>query len=116
MAIKLTFNLLPVIAVLISLLAWYIPKFKDWFEALEPQKKQLFMVGLLFLTTLVAVGLSLLGFLKIYSGPTWREWVWYPLVDFVIAVIANAGTYVSTSHLLGGKSAGIASISDQPPQ
>lgn len=113
MEIKLTFNWLPVIGVLISLLAWYIPKFKDWYAALASEKKQLFMIGLLFLTMLGAVGLSLAGFVKIYSGPTWQEWVWYPLVDFVIAVIANAGAYKSTNYLAGGKTGGAIS---EPPQ
>lgn len=101
MTLKLTFNWLPVIAVVVSLLAWYIPKFKDWFASLESAKKQLFMVGLIFIVTLGAVGLSALGFLSIYTGPTWREWIWYPLVDFVAAVIANAGTYKATNDLLG---------------
>ena len=112
MEIKLTFNLLPVIAILVSLMVWYIPKFKDWYGALLSEKKQLFMIGLMAVVVLAAVGLSLLGFLKIYSGPTWREWVWYPLVDFAIAVIANAGTYVATNRMLGGKSAGVI----EPPQ
>ncbi len=101
METKLTFGLLPVIAVLISILAWYIPGFKTWYEALASEKKQLFMVGLLFIVTVAVVGLSALGFLSVYAGPTWREWVWYPLVDFVIAVIVNAGAYKATNYTLG---------------
>ena len=103
MTIKLTFDWLPVIAVVVSLLAYYIPGFNKWFTALQAEKKQLFMIGLLFIVTIVAVILSLVGFLNVYAGPTWKEWVWYPLVDFVIAVIANAGIYKSTSYLLGGQ-------------
>lgn len=113
METKLTFNWLPVIAVLLSILAWYIPKFKDWYGALLQQKKQLFMVGLMAIVVLGAVGLSLLGFVKIYSGPTWKEWVWYPLVDFAIAVISNAGAYKATNYLLGGKSGGITNIDER---
>lgn len=100
METKLTFNLLPVIAVLSSVLAWYIPKFKDWYTALQSEKKQLFMVGLMFVTVLVTVLLSYFGFLKVYSGATWQEWVWKPLVDFVIAVIVNAGAYKGTNYML----------------
>ena len=101
---KLTFDLLPVIGVLIALLAWYIPGFKKWYEALVPEKKQLFMVGLLFVVTIAVAGMSALGFLSVYAGPTWKEWVWFPLVDFVIAVIANAGVYKATNYMLGGSS------------
>jgi hypothetical protein len=102
MPIKLTFNLLPVVAVLLSLAAWYVPKFKTWYEALEAAKKQLVMLGLLFVVVAVAAGLSALGFINIYTGATWKEWIWYPLVDYVIAVIANAATYVATNKALGG--------------
>lgn len=113
MPIKLTFNLLPVIAILVVVLAWYVPKFKDWFELLLPEKKQLFMIGLMAAVVLVAIGLSLLGFVNIYSGPTWKEWVWFPLVDFVIAILANAGMYKGTNYILGGKAGG---ITPEPPQ
>lgn len=99
MDIKITFNWLPVLGVLFTILAFYVPKFNEWFSNLDPAKKQLFMLGLLGAVTLAAVGGSLLGFLNIYSGPTWKEWVWYPLVDFVAAVIANAGAYKATNYL-----------------
>jgi hypothetical protein len=99
MEIKLTFNLLPVIAVLLSVLAWMIPGFKKWFEALASQKKQLFMIGILVGCDLVAILLSVFGFLQIYTGPTWREWVWYPIVDITIALMTNAGVYKATNYL-----------------
>lgn len=101
MDIKLTWNLLPAMAVLLSLFAFYIPKFKDWYAALTPEKKQLFMVGLLFITAVVGALLSAFGVLSIYAGPTWKEFIWYPLVDFVIAVMANAGTYKSINYVAG---------------
>lgn len=103
METKLTFDLLPVIGVLVVLLAWYIPGFKNWYETLAPEKKQLFMVGLLFAVVVIVAGLSALEFLSVYAGPTWKEWVWFPLVDFVIAVIANAGVYKATNYILGSK-------------
>lgn len=102
METKLTFNLLPVIAVLASVLAWYIPKFKDWFEKLIPERKQLFMLGLMAIVVIGAALLSAFGFLSIYKGTTWQEWVWYPLVDFIIAAITNAGAYKATNKLFGG--------------
>jgi hypothetical protein len=59
------------------------------------------MVGLMALTVLVTVGLSALGFINVYSGATWKEWVWYPLVDFGFAVITNAGAYKGTNYIFG---------------
>lgn len=103
MELKLTFNLLPILGVLISVLAWYIPGFKTWYDKLPPQTKQLFMVGVLAIIDLAVVGLSLANFLHIYTGATWQAWVWYPLVDFVIALLANSGTYKATNYMLGGK-------------
>jgi hypothetical protein len=102
MDVKLTFDLLPAIAILASVLAWYIPKFKDWFEALAPEKKQLFMLGLMAVIVIGTALLSAFGFLDVYHGTTWQEWVWYPLVDFVIAAITNAGVYKATNRLFGG--------------
>lgn len=101
MDVKLTFNLLPAIAILSSVLAWYIPKFKDWFSALAPENKQLFMLGLMAVIVIGTALLSAFGFLNVYHGTTWQEWVWYPLVDFVIAAIANASTYKATNYALG---------------
>ena len=101
MEIKLTFEALPVVAVVLVLAAWYIPKFKDWFAKLESSKKQLLMAGVILLAVLVAVGLSAAGFLSIYAGPTWREWVWFPLVDWVIGLMVNAGIYKATNYIPG---------------
>jgi hypothetical protein len=99
MQIKLTFDLLPVLAAFISVLAWVLPKFKDWYDKLDPGKKQLFMVGVIAGIDLVVVLLSIFGFVHVYSGPTWREWVWYPVVDFVIALMTNAGVYKGTNYI-----------------
>lgn len=103
---NLTFDLLPVFGILISVFAWLIPGFRDWFEQKSGQYKQLFMAGVLLVIVLVTIALSALGFVSIYHGPTWREWVWYPLVDFAIALITNAGTYKATNYILGKKTEG----------
>lgn len=106
MDVRLTFNYLPAIAVIISILAWYVPKFKTWYQGLEPENKQLFMLGILALVTIATTLLSYFGFLKVYTGATWQEWVWYPIVDFGIAVVANAGTYKATNRIFGRKTKG----------
>lgn len=104
MPVKITFELLPVVAILLVLAAWYIPGFKQWYEALKAEYKQLVMVVLLFAVVLVVALLSLAGLLTVYTGPTWKEWVWFPLQDFVAALLINAGVYKSTNYLLGPKS------------
>lgn len=105
MDIHLTWNVVPVVAVLVSLLAWYVPKFKDWYDKLEPAKKQLFMVGLMALTVVVGVLLSIFNFYQIYQASTWQAWVWYPLVDFVFALLINAGAYRATDKIFKGTAA-----------
>lgn len=103
METKLTFNLLPALAVIISILAWYVPGFNTWYEKLASSTKQLFMLGVLLIVTVITALLSGLGFLSVYHGTTWQQWIWYPLVDFVIAAIANAGTYKATNDIFAKK-------------
>lgn len=103
MQMQVTNNWLPVLGVVISILAWYIPGFNKWYEALKPEFKQLFMLGAMLVITLSAVGLSALGFLDVYSGATWQEWVWYPLVDFVAAMVLNTSTYKATNRIFEKK-------------
>lgn len=101
MSTKVTFDLLPVLAVLISLLAWVVPGLNKKFDAITPEyKKQLIMIGLIAGIDLAVVGLSLGGFLHVYAGPTWREWIWYPLVDTGFAILVNAGAYKATDKII----------------
>ena len=102
--IKFTFDLLPVAGVILSLLAWYIPKFKDWYAKLKSEDKQLFMIAVLVVTDLGALGLSALGFMNIYPvDQGWKPMVWYPLVDIVGAIVVNAGVYKATSDIFRRK-------------
>jgi hypothetical protein len=59
------------------------------------------MTVAILIVVLGAVILSLLGFVAIYVGPTWREWVWYPLVDYVIGLMTTAGVYKATNYMFG---------------
>lgn len=101
MDIKLTFDALPVVAVLLVLAAYYVPKFKTWYEALVAEKKQLFMALAILVAVLGAALLSALGFVSIYVCATWQQWIWYPLVDFVIGLMTTAGVYKATNYMLG---------------
>lgn len=103
METKLTFDALPAVAVLLVLIAYFFPGFKQWYEKLLPEKKQGLMALGILVVVLGAVALSALGFVAVYAGPTWREWVWYPLVDFVIGLITTAGVYKGTNYMFGSK-------------
>lgn len=100
MNINLTFDWLPVVAVVISLAAKYIPKFNSWYSALTSATKQLVMLGTIFvLAALGSLG-SYLGLVAIYPTDMGLVgYLWYPFVDFVIAVLANAGAYKATNYL-----------------
>ena len=105
MTIKLTFDFLPVAAVLLSLLALYVPKFNRWYQGLSSEHKQAFMALALLISAFGASLLSWLGLLAVYPvSEGWRGLIWYPLVDFTIALIANSGTYKATNKLLAPKS------------
>lgn len=103
MSIKVTWDVVPIAAIVFSLLVAVVPGLKQKFEALLPEKKQLVMIGALLVVTLGGVALSLAGFLAVYHYTTWREWVWYPTVDFVIGVLTNAGIYKGTNYLFAPK-------------
>ena len=99
MSVELTFDLLPVVGVVISLLGFFVPKFSVKYQNMEPEKKQLLYAVILTLGGVGAALLSYFGFLNIYQGSGWQYWVWYPLVDIVIALVSMAGTYKSFNYL-----------------
>ena len=91
--LKVTFDLLPVFGVVLSLLSFYLWKFKDWYADLKPENKQLANGAILLFITLGAIGLSAAGVIGVYGGETWQAWVFPPLVDWVLALMANHATY-----------------------
>lgn len=100
MEITLTFDLLPVIAVVLTVLAYIIPGFNTWFEGLASEVKQMFMLLLIAITGIAVGLLSYFGLLDIYAMCTaWTCWIWRPLVDIGYAVVAMAGTYNATKHI-----------------
>lgn len=98
MDLKLTFDVLPVAGVLLVLAAYYVPYFKDWYEKLEPQWKQGFMAIVLAVAALGAVLGSMAGVLTIYPV-NWGQALWLACVDWVVALIANAGIYKATNYV-----------------
>jgi hypothetical protein len=102
MDIKITFDFLPVMGALLSVLAFVVPKFNSWYGSLGSENKQLFNVGLLAVGAVGAALLSYFGFVDVYGGEvwTWKDWLWFPLVDFTAALLTNAGVYKSTNYIL----------------
>lgn len=98
MELKVTFALLPVAGVLLSLAGFYLPYFNGWYAKKSPEGKQLVMLGLMALVSVVTVGLSMLGVISVYSADIKLAW-WPALVDFGAAVVANATTYKSTDKI-----------------
>ena len=96
---KLTFNLLPIVAMVLSLAAWYVPFYKDWYEKLTSDKKQTFMLASISGIGIAVAIFSYFGLLHVYSGDTWQAWVFYPACDIVIAAIANSSTYSATDRI-----------------
>lgn len=93
MSIDLTFDLLPVVGVVLALLGFFIPAFSVKYQNMLPEKKQLMYALIVIVAAIVVALLSYFEFLTIYQGVGWRYWVWTPLVDIVIALISMAGTY-----------------------
>lgn len=104
MSIKITWDILPIVGVASVLLAWYIPGFKDWYAKLESANKQAFMAVMLFVIAALGSLASLVGISSIYPvDQGWQGLVVLPLIDFLAALIANAGIYKSTNYILGPK-------------
>jgi multisubunit Na+/H+ antiporter MnhB subunit len=90
------FQIGAVAGVVVSLLFKYVPGLNTWFEGLNPQNKELFMLGALIVVVGGAFGLSCAGWENIYACDQLgaKEAV-YALVG---AVIGNQGAYSALSH------------------
>jgi hypothetical protein len=87
-----------VVGALLSLFASYFPGFSAWFENLESAKKQLVMLGTLFVVTFGAYGLSFTGYLAWFT-PDFSGFA-DAVVAFVLAMIANQGMYKSANYIV----------------
>ena len=99
---KLTFDLLPIAAVVISLILAYFPKVKSWWSAVDSANKQTWMIVVYALVAGGAWGLSQAGVVEVYpmlDAIPWHESLKLVGVDFVIAMVANVVTYESTNYV-----------------
>jgi len=98
----ITFNFLPIAAILLSLAGFYLPGFKKWYSKLSAEYKQLFMLFFVFLGAGGAWILSMFGLIEIYPNleqSAWYESGWLAVVDFVVAMTANIATYKSSDKI-----------------
>jgi hypothetical protein len=101
-----TFDVLPIAAIFISLALGYFPKLNVWWSGIQGPNKQKFLLGLYFVIPAGVWVLSLLGLFNIYPIPTegavWQDWIKsFALVgvDFFIAMAANIVTYRNTNKI-----------------
>lgn len=84
-------------ATLLSLVFFYVPGAKDWYEKLEPQRKQWVIVGLLFIAVGGRFGLSCLGRDQAFACTL--DGGYEALQSFVIAIAVNAGFYNGVKYI-----------------
>lgn len=82
-----------IVAILLSLLFSYVPGFATWYNALTEDIKRLFMLLLLFLTTVVAFGLACLGWFNVEGVICTQAGAIELIKVFVAAIIANQATH-----------------------
>lgn len=101
MDLQVTFDLLPVVAVVVSVFGFFVPVFSEKYAAMAPDYKQLLYAGIIALVGVGTAVLSYFGFVDVYGGESWvaKDWIWFPLVDIVGALVVSAGTYKSFNYV-----------------
>lgn len=84
--------------ILLSLAFSYLPGFKTWYYPLASDKKQLIMVGLLFVVALGSVGLACTGLAADFGLTVTcdRVGVLAVVQAFIAALVANQAAYALT--------------------
>jgi len=96
MEFEITFDLLPALAVVLSLAAFYLPGFDKWYGGLEPKTKQLFNVGVSAIVAVAVWGLGWTGQIDIYEASFAS--LWNVAVDIAVAIAMNAGVYKALNY------------------
>ncbi len=89
-------------AFLLSLAFSFYPSLADWFDEKTKDQKQLIMIGLLFVATLLIYGASFLGIGHVFGLPDLQfntENILQAIMAFVQAIVINAGTYKTTNYI-----------------
>lgn len=82
---------------ILSLVFFYVPGAKGWYEKLEPQRKQWVMLGALLLAVAGRFGLSCAGRSEAFTCDI--DGGISALETFVLAIVANAGVYNGVKYI-----------------
>jgi hypothetical protein len=91
------------VGALLSLLFGLFPALAKWFESKPQATKQLIMLGLIALATVIIFGLAFAGIGEGLGIPPMEcntEGILAAIMAFIQAVIANAGTYKATNYIV----------------
>lgn len=83
-------------ASLLSVLFSYVPKLKDWFDAKDATTKRLIMAGALLVVSAVIFGASCFDLGLPFQVACTKDGVVGLVTTYVIALMANQGTYLIT--------------------
>ena len=91
-----SFNIGAVAGVVLSLLFKYIPGLNVLFEQLDPEQKELVMLGIMITAVGVVYGLGCFGWLDIYACGS--EGLKQAVFAIVGAILGNQGAYSMLSN------------------
>ena len=84
-------------AILISLIASYIPGFREWWAGLEDVVKQL---GMLISITLICLGVGVLSWTGVWLLiPAGKDGIVWLVIIWIQALVANQGAYKFSPQL-----------------
>lgn len=86
---------------LLSLAGFYFPGFKTWFEKQTSDKKQLVMLGLIFIAVGARFALGCLG--RDHAFACSVDGAWDALFAYGLAIVFNAGIYKGINYVAGKK-------------
>lgn len=97
-------DLMPLFGSALSIIAAFMPGVSAWYDSLESDKKQLAMLGGLAIVAIGAALGSYFGLIHMYDISK-SDWYVQVLYDFVMAVVASAGTYKATNKIKDSQTA-----------
>lgn len=82
---------------ILSLVFFYVPGAKGWYESLAPQRKQWVMLGALFLAVAGRFGMSCAGRSQAFTCDI--DGGISALETFILAIVSNAGVYNGIKYI-----------------
>lgn len=86
-----------IVGVILSVVARWFPGISKSFDALDDEKKQLIMLGILFAVVAARFGLGCAGQDNLYACT--GQGAYSAFSDFILAMMSNVGTYRATKYI-----------------